>query len=96
MAILLDLEILFLPSNTRLYVSQSLPKTCTIVFAYAIVVVVLLHILANNVILLLSHVERTILSGNRLARLLRTIPVPKQTSVKFANNSENFQSSARS
>ena len=56
----------------------------------------LLHILTNNVILLLSYVERTILSGNRLARLLRTILMPKQTSVKFANNSENFQSSARS
>ena len=96
MAILLDLEILFLLSNTILYVSQSLPKTCTIVFAYAIVVVVLLHILTNNVILLLSYVERTILSGNRLARLLRTIAVLKQTSAEFANNSENFQSSARS
>lgn len=64
-------------------------------FAFLIIVVVLLHILANIVILLLSHVERTILSENRLARLLRTIPVRKQTSAEFANNSENFQSSAR-
>ena len=96
MAILLDLEILFLLSNTRLYVFQWLPKPCTRLFAFVIIVVVLLHVPANNVLLLLSHVERTILSGNRLARLLRTIAVPKQTSAEFANNSENFQSSARS
>jgi hypothetical protein len=96
MTILLDLEILVLLSNTRLYVFQRLPKPCRIVFAFVIIVVALLHILENNVILLLSHVERTILSGNRLARLLRTIPVPKQTSAELANNSENFQSSARS
>ena len=81
MAILLDFEILFLLSNTSLYVSQRFPKPYTIVFAFLIIVVVLLHILASIVILLLSHVERTILSGNRLARLLRTIPVPKQTNV---------------
>jgi hypothetical protein len=96
MAILLDLEMLFLSSNTSLYISERLPKSCTIVFAFLMIVVVLLHILANIVILLLSHVERTILSGNRLARLLRTIPTPKQTSAEFANNSKNFQSSARS
>jgi hypothetical protein len=96
MAILLDLEILFLPSNTRFYVFQRLVKPCTRLFAFVIVVVVLLHVLANIVLLLLSHVERTILSRNRLARLLRTSPVPKQTSAEFANNSENFQSSARS
>ena len=96
MAILLDLEILLLLSNTSSYVFQRLPKPCTMLFAFLIIVVVLLHILANIVILLLSHVERTILSGNRLARLLRTIPVRKQTSAEFANNSKNFQSSARS
>jgi hypothetical protein len=96
MAILLDFESLFLLSNTSLYVSQRLPKPYTIVFAFLIIAVVLLHILASIVILLLSHVERTILSGNGLARLLRSIPIPKQTSAEFANNSENFQSSARS
>lgn len=94
MTILLDLEILVYLSNTRLYVFQRLLKPCTIVFAFVIIVVALLHILTNNIILLLSYVERTILSGNRLARLLRTIPVLKQTSAEFANNSENFQSSA--
>jgi hypothetical protein len=65
-------------------------------FNFVIIAVVLLHIVVNNVILLFSRVKRTILSGNRLARLLRTIPVPKWTSAAFANNSENFQSSARS
>jgi hypothetical protein len=89
MTILLDLEILVLLSNTRLYVFQRLPKPCTIVFAFVIIVVALLRILANNIILLLSYVERTILSGNRLARLLRTIPVLKQTSAELANNSKN-------
>ena len=96
MAILLDLEIFFLSSNTSSFVFRRLPKPCTMLLAFLMIVVVLLHILANIVILLPSHVERTILSENRLARLLRTIPVRKQTSAEFANNSENFHSSARS
>lgn len=70
MALLLDLETLGFLSDTRFYVFQRLPKPCTTVFAFVIVVIVLLNILANNVILLLSHVERTILSSNRLTRLL--------------------------
>jgi hypothetical protein len=95
-AILLDLEKPFLLSNTKLHISRRLRRPYKVMFELVIIVVVLLHIVVNNVILLFSRVERTILSGNRLARLLRTIPLPKWTSAAFANNSENFQSSARS
>jgi hypothetical protein len=59
-------------------------------------VVVLLHIVVNNVVLLFSCVERIIHFGNGLPRLLQTILVPKWTSAAFLNNSENFQYSARS
>jgi hypothetical protein len=95
-AILLDLENPFLLFDTRLYTSRRLLRPYNIMFEFVIIVVVLLHIVVNNVILLFSRVERTILSGNRLARSRRTIPVPKRTSAAFANNSENIQSSAHS
>ena len=90
MAILLDLEILFLLSNTRLYVFQRLPKPYIRLFAFVIIMVILLYVLVNIILLLISYVERTILSGNKLARLLRISPILKQTSAKFTNNSTNF------
>lgn len=76
MAIILDLERPFLLSNTRLYASRRLLKLYPVMLEFVIIVVVLLQIIVNNVILLFSRVERTILSGNRLAHLLRTISVP--------------------
>ena len=96
MAIHLDFDKLFLVVNTGLYTARRPLKPNKVVFKSVSIMVVLLHIVVNNVILLFSRVERTILSGNRLARLLRTIPVPKWTSAAFASNAENFQSSARS
>jgi hypothetical protein len=74
MAVHLDFDKLFLMVNTGLYTARGLLNPYKVVFKSVSIMVVLLLIVVNNVILLFSCVERTILRASSLARVPDKLP----------------------